>query len=32
VPQSEARVANGFSHKRYLHVAWGMSSVVGEEA
>ena len=29
VPQSEAMVANGFSHKRYLHVAWGTSSVVG---
>ena len=28
VPQWQATVADGFSHKRYLHVAWGMSSVV----
>jgi len=29
VPQSQAMVADGFSHKRYLHVAWGMSCAVG---
>ena len=29
VPQSEASVADGFCRNRYLHVAWGMSRVVG---
>ena len=28
VPPPHTSVVDGFSHKRYLHVAWGMSSVV----
>jgi hypothetical protein len=29
VPPSHTTVADGFSHKQYRHVAWGMSHVIG---